>query len=288
MNAIESRHEWLTGGGEMSQLIGAKDWSATPLGAIESWPANLRTTVSLCLASNFPINIIWGPEAIQIYNTGYRVVCAAAHPRAIGESYRVTWASAWPAIGEPFERARRGETSYLENQRKFLERNGYLEETFFTFSLSPIRDEAGEVAGLFHPVTETTVAVLSERRTRALRDVANEAGGAESVQEACTLIVETLSQYRHDVPCVMLYRLDAANDRLRLLGATGVDTDRFKQRPGRSGKSSTRGSAPSSTTWSRGSVPWPAPTIRSRSPGRSSSRSKPVPSHGRSALPSSA
>ncbi len=94
------------------------------------------------------------------------MVCGAAHPRAIGESYRTTWASAWPAIGEPFEKARRGETSYLENQRMFLERNGYLEETFFTFSLSPIRDELGGVAGLFHPVTETTVAMLSERRTR--------------------------------------------------------------------------------------------------------------------------
>jgi hypothetical protein len=62
--------------------------------------------------------------------------------------YRVTWASAWPAIGEPFERALAGETTYLENQRMFLERNGYAEETFFTFSLSPIRDESGKVVGL--------------------------------------------------------------------------------------------------------------------------------------------
>jgi PAS domain S-box-containing protein len=227
MNVSGSTHEWLAGGGEMSRLILATDWSATPLGPIDTWPPNLRTTVSLCLASNFPINIIWGPEAIQIYNSGYRVVCGAAHPRAIGESYRVTWASAWPAIGEPFEKARRGETSYLENQRMFLERNGYLEETFFTFSLSPIRDEAGQVAGLFHPVTETTAAVLSERRTRALRDVVNDAGGAGSVEEACGLIVKALSHYRHDVPCAMFYRYDAMSDAHTLLGATGVDAKSF-------------------------------------------------------------
>ncbi|MEK6555057.1 MAG: PAS domain S-box protein, partial [Bdellovibrionota bacterium] len=115
--------DWLSGGGEISDLIRAKDWSATPLGPIELWPQSLRTTVSLCLASNFPINIIWGPEAIQIYNQGYKVLCGGVHPRAIGESYRVTWESAWPAIGEPFERARLGETTFLENQRMFLLRN---------------------------------------------------------------------------------------------------------------------------------------------------------------------
>ena len=95
----------------MAEIIQARDWSETPLGPIESWPQSLRTAVSLCLASNFPINIIWGTEATQIYNDGYRVVCGDAHPRAMGESYRVTWASAWPAIGEPFERAFVGGTS---------------------------------------------------------------------------------------------------------------------------------------------------------------------------------
>ena len=103
--------DFLAGGGAMAEIIQARDWSETPLGPIESWPQSLRTAVSLCLASNFPINIIWGTEATQIYNDGYRVVCGDAHPRAMGESYRVTWASAWPAIGEPFERAFVGGTS---------------------------------------------------------------------------------------------------------------------------------------------------------------------------------
>ena len=135
--SVPPRFEWLAGGGELAEAIARLDWSRSPLGPLASWPQGLRTTVSLCLASNFPINIIWGDGHNQIYNDGYRVVCGAAHPRALGEDYRVTWASAWPAIGEPFERALAGETSYLENQRMFLERNGYPEETFFTFSLSP-------------------------------------------------------------------------------------------------------------------------------------------------------
>src|SRR3954452_23905185 len=175
--------DYLTGSGEMATLIRSRDWSATPLGPIDVWPQSLRTTVSLCLGSNFPINIIWGPQHIQIYNDGYRVVCGDAHPTALGQGYDVTWASAWPAIGEPFERALAGETSFLENQRMFLTRNGYLEETFFTFSLSPIRDESGGIGGLFHPVTEPTATMLSERRTRALRDLTAQLGGAASRAE---------------------------------------------------------------------------------------------------------
>jgi hypothetical protein len=85
---------FLAGGGEMATLIRAKDWSATPLGPIEQWPQSLRTTVSLCLASNFPINIIWGPEHTQIYNDGYRVLCGEGHPAFLGMAYSVSWASA--------------------------------------------------------------------------------------------------------------------------------------------------------------------------------------------------
>ena len=89
----------------------------------------------------------------------------------MGQNFRECWASAWPAIGDLFERALRGETGFLEDQRVFVDRNGYLEEAFFTFSFSPIRDETGNVGGLFHPVTETTGRMLSERRTRVLRDI---------------------------------------------------------------------------------------------------------------------
>ena len=81
----------------------------------------------------------------------------------MGQDFSECWASPWPVVGEAFERALAGETSFLENQRMFLDRNGYLEETFFTFSFSPIRDESGGVGGLFHPVTETTDNILSER-----------------------------------------------------------------------------------------------------------------------------
>ena len=163
--------DWLVGGGEMGNSIRSMDWSKTQLGPLESWPQSLRTTVSLCLASNFPIALASGPKHVQIYNDGYWPICGEKHPGAMGQDFTECWAAPWPVIGEAFTRALGGETSFLENQRMFLDRNGYLEETFFTFSFSPIRDDAG-VAGLFHPVTETTSRMLSERRTRTIRDVA--------------------------------------------------------------------------------------------------------------------
>jgi len=207
----------------MAELVRNKDWSQTPLGPIETWPQSLRTAASLCLASNFPINIIWGPENAQIYNDGYRVVCGDAHPTALGQDYSVTWASAWPAIGEPFRRARAGETSFLENQRMFLTRNGYLEETFFTFSLSPIRDESGGVGGLFHPVTETTATMLAERRTRALRDLTANLNRAADVAELSASIVATLSRFEFDVPFILIYRRSADGQHYRLAGHCGLE-----------------------------------------------------------------
>src|SRR5574341_2390565 len=159
--------DWLASGGEMGKLISSMDWKRTPLGPIESWPQSLRTTVSLCLASNFPISIVWGANRVQIYNDGFWPICGAKHPDAMGEDFRERWFSAWPAIGEAFNRALAGETSFIENQRMFLDRHGYLEETFFTFSFSPIRDESGGVGGLFHPVIELTNQKLAERRLKA-------------------------------------------------------------------------------------------------------------------------
>ncbi len=215
--------DFLIGGGEMGKVIAAKDWSETPLGPVANWPQSLRTTVSLCLASNFPISLAWGAKRTQIYNDGYWPICGAKHPQSMGQNFRECWASAWPAIGEAFECAERGETRYIENQRMFLDRNGYLEETFFTFSFSPIRDESGTVGGLFHPVTETTARMLSERRTRALRDLAARTAKATSVEEACAIAFNVLAEYELDLPFALLYVLNETGEELRLAASTGVE-----------------------------------------------------------------
>ena len=218
----ETRPEdWLVGGGEMGKLVRSMDWTKTPLGSIDSWPQSLRTTVSLCLASNFPISLAWGPNHVQIYNDGYWPICGGKHPRSMGQDFSECWASAWPAIGKAFDRALAGETSYLENQRMFLDRNGYLEETFFTFSFSPIRDETGGVGGLFHPVTETTAKMVGERRTRTLRDLAARTAKAQETNEVFTLAAQILADCEFDLPFVLFYLSDAGGMDLRLIAKTG-------------------------------------------------------------------
>src|ERR1700761_9354521 len=192
--------DWLLSGGEMGKVVRAMDWSRTPLGRIESWPQSLRTTVSLCLASNFPISLVWGPHHVQIYNDGYWPICGGKHPGSMGQDFSECWASAWPVIGESFERALAGETSFLEDQRIFLDRNGYLEETFFTFSFSPIRDESGGVGGLFHPVTETTAEMLGQRRTRLLRDLSAASATAQTTDIVLTQVARTLGSFELDIP----------------------------------------------------------------------------------------
>lgn len=220
-----SRPDWLSGGGEMGALIRAMNWATTPLGPVESWPQSLRTTVSLCLSSTFPILIAWGPERVQLYNDAYRPICGDKHPRSMGERFNECWASALPAVGGIVDRAQSGEGSYLENLRMFLDRYGYLEEAFMTFSFSPIRDESGGVGGLFHPITEVTDKMLSARRTRALRELAARLGGAKSLADIGARLADARGELELDLPFVLLYELDAGGQQARRIGLAGLPAD---------------------------------------------------------------
>ena len=216
---------FLAGGGEMGSLIRSLDWSSTSLGPVAGWPQSLRTTISICLASDLPICVIWGPGLVQLYNDAYRVICGDKHPRSMGQNFPACWKEAWPVIGEAHDAALAGDKAFLETQHIFLERHGFREECFFTFSFSPIRDETGRVGGLFHPVIEMTAQMLGERRTRALRDLAAQTSKAKSVTEVLALSAQTLAEYDLDLPFVLIYALEPDADQARLVGATGLGAD---------------------------------------------------------------
>lgn len=217
---------FLLGGGEMGKLIRDKDWSATPLGPIDVWPSSLRTAVSIVLNSNFPISLAWGPDHIQIYNDGYWPICGEKHPKSMGQDFSVCWASAFPVIGDAFRSALSGKAAYLEDQRMFLDRLGYLEETFFTFSFSPIRDQSGAVVGLFHPVTETTGKMVSQRRARLLRDLTASGLRAQTLHEAMTFATEAMSEGLLDLPFALFYEIDEKGQTARLVSLFGVTAGR--------------------------------------------------------------
>ena len=142
---------FFAGGGEMGRLIRSMDWSKTSLGPVAGWPQSLCTTVSICLASDLPICVIWGPGLVQLYNDGYRVICGDKHPRSMGQNFPDCWREAWPVIGEAHDSALVGDTAFLESQHIFLERHGYVEECFFTFSFSPSGTRPGRSAACSTP-----------------------------------------------------------------------------------------------------------------------------------------
>jgi len=206
----------------MGALIRSMDWSETALGPIETWPQSLRTSVSLCLSSTFPILIAWGPETIQIYNDSYRPICGAMHPQSMGMNFRICWESALEVVGDKFTRGQQGEGTYIKDQQMFLQRYGYLEEAFMTFSFAPIRDESGGVGGIFHPITETTDKMLSARRTQVLRDLGAAIGKAKSVEEIGLETEGKYPEFLNDLPFVLLYQYDAGTGQANLLSAAGV------------------------------------------------------------------
>ncbi len=200
-----------SGGGAMGELMRSLDWNRTPLGPVERWPQSLRTSVSICLSSRFPILIWWGPDLVKLYNDAYREILRAKHPAAMGARGRDVWPEIWHIIGPMLASViERGEATWSENIMLPLERKGFAEECYFTFSYSPIRDESGSVGGVFTAVTETTQQVLSERRLRTLRDLGALSARAQSEAEASRELVEILALNKADVPDCALLGLDAA------------------------------------------------------------------------------
>ena len=215
----------LAGGGNMGALMRSFDWSATPLGPVETWPQSLRTAVSIMLASGFPMLVLWGDEYIQLYNDAYRPVLGATkHPAALGQRGRDCWPEIWEQVLGPMFGAvmAGGEPIWSEDLLFVLDRNGYLEETFFTFSYSAIRDETGRPGGVLVTCVETTARVLGERRLRTLRELASHASTSQTVEETCRKVAQTLAANVDDLPFALIYRTDGATT-ARLCAATRLD-----------------------------------------------------------------
>ena len=148
----------------MGALMHAHDWSTSPLGYPDTWPQALRSAVSMMLPSRHIMFVAWGPELAFLYNDAYRPVFGKKHPWALGRPFREIWSEVWNEVVPLVETALRGEATWSENLPLVLNRNGYPEDCWFTFSYSPLRDDSGKVAGMFCAATETTERVLAERR----------------------------------------------------------------------------------------------------------------------------
>jgi PAS domain S-box-containing protein len=205
-----SPEDCLSGGGEMGALMRATNWAATAFGPVSAWPQSLRTAISIMLESRFAMVVAWGADFRFFYNDRYRPILGTTkHPAALGAPGVEIFPEVWPVVGPEFERVRRGEAFAIDDWLLPLDRNGYLENCWFTLSYSPIRDETGGVGGVLAVVAETTGRVEGERRLATLRELARRAADAETPEQACSNAADVFAANAIDVPFALIYLLDA-------------------------------------------------------------------------------
>jgi signal transduction histidine kinase len=210
------RDRLFAGGGEMGSLMRATDWSATPLGPPEHWPQSLRSIVRVLLTSKYAMWMGWGPELTFLYNDAYAAMTLGAkHPWGLGKPSRVVWPEIWSEIGPRIEKViATGEATYEQALMLFLERNGYPEETYHTFSYSPISDDDGTVRGHLCVVTEDTERILGERRLAVLKELGAQLSSTNLVAGVFRASEMCLSSDSRDLPFTLIYEFEVGAARL--------------------------------------------------------------------------
>jgi signal transduction histidine kinase/CheY-like chemotaxis protein len=222
VNSADRLRSLFDGSGETVAAMRAEDWSRTPLGPVEGWSEDLCAAIRTVLPSRIPMLLWWGPRLVQIFNDAYTPFLGEKYPDAIGQPGADCWAEVWDELGPMAEGALSGVATYAENQQLLLRRHGYLEETYWTFSYSPVRGADGEVAGIFVATTDVTERVLSDRRMETLRELgALSAVAAETATDACRAAVDVLSRSRADVPLALAYLRDDEGEPV-LVASAGV------------------------------------------------------------------
>lgn len=197
------------GGGEMGALMRATDWSKTRLGPVERWPQSLKTMLGAVLGSRFPMLLWWGPDLLHLYNDAYRPILRDKHPASLAAPAADVWAEVWDVAG-PMARGvlDGGPATWTEDLQLFIKSGDMAEETYFTFSYSPVPGDDGRVGGILNTVQETTVKVQGERQIRMLHDLAARAAEATSEHEAFGIAAEVLAANTLDLPFVQFYAYD--------------------------------------------------------------------------------
>ena len=211
-----------TAGGEMAALINATDWSASCLGQRENWPPSLTTILRVLVTSRYQMWIGWGEDFTFFYNDAYAPTLGVKHPWALGQPAREVWSEIWPDIGPRLESVLlTGQATWDEGLLLFLQRSGYPEETYHTFSYSPLPDDDGTIAGTLCVVMEETQRVIGERRVATLRDLVSELGAVRSESEVLQSVTRALARNTKDLPFSLIYLADGDTGRLRRMNETG-------------------------------------------------------------------
>ena len=210
----------------MGARMRAHDWTGTPLGEPQNWPRSLKTAVRIMLTSRQPIWIGWGQELIYLYNDAYKSIIGGKHPWALGRPTAEVWREIWTDIGPMLATAMGGdEGTYVEEQLLIMERSGYPEETYYTFSYSPVPDDDGLVGGIICANTDDTRRVIGDRQLGLLRELATTTAETRTLQEACRRSSLALATDTRDVPFALIYLVEPEGREITLVGRCGIDAD---------------------------------------------------------------
>ncbi len=222
--AATALEEIFAGGGETGALMRSLDWSATPLGSVEQWPQSLKTTVRIMLTSRQPMFVWWGEELINLYNDAYKSIVGGKHPKALGQPASDVWQEIWDQVGPRAESAMlKNEGTYDEALLLIMERNGYPEETYYTFSYSPVPNDQGDIGGIICANTDDTQRIIGERQLALLRELAAKTADARTFDDACTRSAKCLATNPYDLPFAMIYLVDPGQECVYLAGTSGIE-----------------------------------------------------------------
>jgi signal transduction histidine kinase len=213
------------GTSELATLMRAVDWTMTPMGATDRWPQSVRAILRVMLTSRYAMWMGWGPDLRFFYNDAYaQMTLGAKHPWALGRPAEEVWREIWPDVGPRIHHVlTTGEATWDEGLLLFLERSGFREETYHTFSYSPLHDDEGRISGNFCVVTEETTRMIGERRLALLRELASQLSTTKTTEDVWAAVQRSLATESRDLPFMLAYLLDLGGDTLRRVAGTNVE-----------------------------------------------------------------
>ncbi len=198
--SVSNPYSFLQGGGELGKLTRSFNWAQTSVGNVEEWPRSLLSIVSIILSSKFPMFLWWGKDLVQFYNDPYRpsLGIEGKHPKALGQKGEECWPEIWPVIYPLILQVLAGESVWQEDQLIPIYRNGHLEDVYWTFSYSAVRDDNGKINGVLVVCNETTEKVIASKKLaeseRTLKNMILQAPVAMCIFRGEKFVVETANK----------------------------------------------------------------------------------------------
>lgn len=215
--------EFLAGGGEMGELIRSRDWSETPLGPVTTWPQSLKTCIRIILTSRQPMFVWWGDDLINLYNDAYRSILGGKHPGVLGTRASEVWKEIWDQVGPRAAIAmQKNEGTYDESLLLIMERNGYPEETYYTFSYSPVPGDEGGTGGIICANTDDTQRIIGERQLMTLKDLGKHLPDSVSDEDVYDKTISILKENPADFPFACIYKVDLKAGIMEMAGKTDI------------------------------------------------------------------